>query len=82
MCNPSEDALADLTMREIKFRDSLQRARTMRQKETDEQSRSCENSLLTIGTILILRCIYIGFLFCCRTDEYNPPKENCPSNNF
>jgi len=45
-----KDALTDLAAREIKFRDSLQRVHTMKQKETDKQSRSCENSLLTIGT--------------------------------
>lgn len=60
MCSLLEDALADLAAREIKFRDSLQRAtRTMRQKETDKQSRSCENSLLTIGTNYFNPTVYL-----------------------
>lgn len=59
MCSLLEDALTDLAAREIKFRDSLQRTRTMRQKETDKQSRSYENSLLTIGTNYFNPTVYL-----------------------
>lgn len=80
MCSLPEDALIDLAAQKIKFCNSLQRVHTIRQKKTDEyNSRCCENSLLTIRTILI-PCIYKFFCFC--MDRYNPSKENYSPNNF